>query len=252
MLNAKLTKGLLIIISTDDGDSFSNVDETKFKLAGDTLQYNNKAVENTYMVFNISFDKLKGNDEKSAWFKKYNQAFNHLEKIQIESDPAKFEGIFQETKTVWFEGNGLIDADESYISTERTQIKNLAFKQIKDRYTELTKGAPAAGSPAFTAGVLESIIGTKPDPKVVKAALPATGNTLFPNGTKKSPFAFAASGSGESYHRNLLENLAEDSSYYQENLKKLKLKLDLSVRIKKQSKTNGVSKTKKKGAASRK
>src|SRR5208283_2869307 len=84
--NGKLTQGYLIIISTNEGLQLNNVDENKFELKGDGLYYGSTQVENTYMIFNISFDQLKGDDEKANWFKKYNDALNSLDKLQLTAD----------------------------------------------------------------------------------------------------------------------------------------------------------------------
>ena len=136
--NGKLTKGFLIMISTNEGDPFSNVDESKFELKGDTLYYDGKQIENTYIVFNISFEPLKGENENANWFKKYNEAINNLDKIQLTANNDEIERIFNDSKTMWIEGNALLDADATYINSEKFKIKGLAIKIIKDKYAELT------------------------------------------------------------------------------------------------------------------
>ncbi len=172
--NGKLTRGLLIMVSTNEGDPFNQVDELKFELRGDTLFYNNKPVENTYIVFNISFEPLKGENENANWFKKYNAALNNLDKIQLTVDAAEIEKIFNDSKTMWIEGNALLDDDSTYINSEKLQIKGLAIKTIKDKYAELTETtAPIV----VTTDVLSGLTGGT-SINIMKQALPATTHIL--------------------------------------------------------------------------
>lgn len=165
-----MTKGYLIIISTNDGDPFSQVDESLFELKGDTLYYNQLQVENTYMVFNISFETLKGANENANWYKKYNEAINTLDKIQLTIDKGEMEKVFTDAKTLWIEGNALLDADATYINFEKVKIKGLAIRQIKDKYAELTQ---ASAPIVLTTDILQGLTsGTTMT--VVQAALPIT------------------------------------------------------------------------------
>ena len=168
--NGKLTKGYLIMISTNDGDPFNQVDETKFELKGDTLYYNQHPIENTYLVFNISFETLKGANENANWFKKYNEAINCLDKIQLTIDNVEIERIFNDAKTLWIEGNALLDADATYINIEKIKIRNLAIKQIKDKYAELTQATTPI---PLTTDILQGLT-TGTTMTVVQAALPIT------------------------------------------------------------------------------
>lgn len=174
--NGKLTKGMLIMVSTNEGDSFNNVDESKFALRGEELYYKGTRVENTYVIFNISFDQYKGADEKAEWFAKYNEALNNLEKIRLNRDKKEIERIFTESKTLWIEGNALINADQSYINSERIKIKAAIIKQIDDKYIELTDPIDRSVF-ASTAQRLLDIAGPF-DFKFIKEALPQTVNFL--------------------------------------------------------------------------
>ena len=145
--SGKLTKGILLMISTNEGEQFDNVDETKFSIKGDTLYYQNKQVENTYLIFNISFEPLKGDDEKANWFKKYNDSLNNLDKILLTTKQNEIQKIYNDSTSMWIEGNALIDADATYINSERTQIKAAAFKSISDKYKNLTHPTQTPTSP---------------------------------------------------------------------------------------------------------
>lgn len=175
--NGKLTRGLLIMIGTNDGDNFSDVDESKFELRGDTLYYKSKEVENTYLVFNISFEQYKGDDEKSIWFKKYNDSLNNLDKILLTTDTAEIAKIYSDSKTMWIEGNALIDADSTYINTEKIKIKSVAIKTINSKYKELTTPAAAAANLASSTEILEGLTGSA-NFSTIMDAMPATASFM--------------------------------------------------------------------------
>lgn len=173
--NGKLTKGMLILISTNDGDSFSSVDISKFEVKGDSLFYKTKPVENTYVIFIISFEALRGNDEKAAWFKKYGDALNNLDKIHLTVDPSEIQKIYADSKTLWIEGNALIDADETYVNKERINIKSAAIKTINEKYKSLM---PIPTAPAISAREILSILTMSGDVRSLEEALPATSQLL--------------------------------------------------------------------------
>jgi hypothetical protein len=177
--SGKLTEGTLIIISTNDGETFSNADEQKFEVKGETLFYNNKEVENTYVLFNISFEALKGDDEDSIWFKKYSEALSYLDKIQLTEDPAEIAKILAESKNLWMAGNALFDADPTYISREKIQIKNATYTSIKEKHAALTAAAPVVNADKF-ADVLKTMTGSTSF-RTINSALPSTGSFLQSN-----------------------------------------------------------------------
>ncbi|RZK26306.1 MAG: hypothetical protein EOO43_03195, partial [Flavobacterium sp.] len=183
--SGKLTKGMLIVISTNDGADFTEADETKFSLKGDQLYHNNKVVENTYVLFNITFEALKGINEKSNWSKKYNEAVSYLDKIIALDEKSEIEKIFKDAKDMWIEGNALLDADDTYINGEKSNIKALMITNIREKYNKLTRpeiSAPTVASDQILKGITGS---TNFD--TLKSALPATGNLFTqPQGRKNN------------------------------------------------------------------
>ena len=138
--NGKLTKGYLILISSDDDHSFQNVDDSNFSLRGEkreTLYYKDVQVTNTNIVFLVSYEKVKGVDEKSGWFLKYQEALNKLDEIYI-AENDKIESILNNAKNIWIQGNTLLDADSTYLNTEKTTIKTAMMSEILKKYENLT------------------------------------------------------------------------------------------------------------------
>ncbi len=224
--NGKLTRGLLIMISTNDGDPFISVDESKFELRGDTLYYNNKQVENTYLVFNISFDQFKGDDEKSNWFKKYNDALNNLDKIQLVQDQNEISKIYSDSKTMWIEGNALLDADSTYVNKERVQIKNLAISSIQEKYKSITTPTQPVSFLNAT-DILKGLTGSASF-RTIELALPETGNYLNSSFDidPSMPFDNSLLESLES-DKNIDDMLMKDKGVYLESLKKQNLTFKL-------------------------
>jgi len=214
--NGKLTKGILIIIATNDGADFTGADEAKFSLKGDQLYYENKIIENTYVLFNITFETLKGISEKSNWSKRYNDALSYLDKIVALDDQTEIEKVFKDAKDMWIEANALINADDSYIDGEKSSIKALMITKIREKYNKLTK--PAISAPVLsTEQILQGITGTT-DLDKLKAALPATGK-LFNQPENENSAAdnadFKSWLPAENINDNqLFSNLTTDSKEY--------------------------------------
>ncbi|WP_343614046.1 hypothetical protein [Flavobacterium sp.] len=227
--NGKLTKGMLIIIATNDGPDFTGSDETKFSLKGDQLYYNNKVVENTYVLFNITFEALKGISEKSNWSRRYNDALSYLDKIVALEDKTEIEKIFKDSKDMWIEANALLNADDSYIDGEKSSIKALMITKIREKYNKLTK--PEISAPALsTDQILQGISGTT-NFDTLKTALPATGSLFSqPQGTTPdanyTDFKSWISGS-EINNTQLFKSLTADSKTYLSELKDNNLLSDL-------------------------
>lgn len=220
--HGKLTAGWLIMLSTNEGNPFTNVDVKKFEIRGDTLFYNNKEVENTYLIFNISFEQLKGNDESSNWSKKYSDALGNLDKIQLTQDSAEIAKILLDSKTMWIEGNALIDADVTYINREKIQIKNLAIASIQEKYRSLV--APTQPIAFLNAtDVIKGLTGSSSFHSI-NIALPETGRFLKSNlnvePTKPIPKVLLEGLQG---NNNIDEILSKDKSNYLNNLGKQNL-----------------------------
>lgn len=224
--NGKLTSGLLIMISTNDGDQFNNVDESKFDLKGDSLLYNNKQVENTYLVFNISFEQFKGDDESSAWFKKYNDALNNLDKMQTTQDIVEIERISNDSKTMWIEGNALLDADSTYINKEKIKLKGAAIASIIEKFNSLKPTAKTQPS-INTAEMLQGVTGSSSF-RTIALAIPETGNLLKNNFKMKPKQRFESSMlENLKHHMNIEDTLEKDKNSYLKSLKKQKLTYNL-------------------------
>jgi len=177
--NGKLTPGYLILISSDEGQSFSYIDQSQFNLKGNTLYYDSTKVTNTNIIFLVSFEKTKGIDENSIWFRKYTEAINCLDKIYT-ADNNKIVDIYKESMNIWIQGNALLEADPTFLFTEKVKIKNGIREKIWERYLDLTAKAPSHIKPeiSFTTEMLTQITGAATAPKDISIALPSTAAYL--------------------------------------------------------------------------
>lgn len=224
----RLTQGTLIVISTEDGEKFQNVDETKFEVRGDSLYYNKKLVENTYVLFNISFESLKGEDEESTWFKKYSEALSNLDKLRVTSDADEYPKIFTDSKNFWMAGNALLDDDQSYINTERVKIKNAAYAGLEAKYAELAKTVQPALNLSGYKDILKSLTGSTSF-QTINAALPSTGSFISSN-YEVDPYKSLGVSFFENLNpqkSNLGELLQADKVNYVDDLKKQNLTFKL-------------------------
>jgi hypothetical protein len=230
--NGKLTQGMLILIATNEGPAFTGANDSDFSMKGHQLYFKGNAVENTYVLFNITYEALKGITESSNWSKKYNEAISYLDKIEIAADQAEIEKIFKEAKDIWIGGNALIDADETYVNKEKSSIKALMIANIKQKYAQLTK--PDVPVPQVSSEqVLKSISGSTSF-DIFKTALPLTGSLLNPiNDVPNNVFnTYEWMPSSPIDNDQLFENLKEDSKVYLADLKLNNLPMG------KQNKTN--------------
>jgi len=220
--NGKLTQGLLIMISTDEGDKFEGAEDDKFNLKGDTLYYDDKQVENTYVVFNITFESVRGDNEKANWFKKYNEALNHLDKIMTKEDAEEIKKIYDESRIMWEQGNSLLEADETYIQGERGKLKAAAYSAIKSRYSELN---PVSKPKENVGQVLFSISSNNIDNLI--NSLPATGSfvekSFSESGNVNNAFV------GSSFNADKVFSLIEkDTEAYMKELEKYKVEVNFT------------------------
>ena len=155
----RLTAGYIIMIANNnEDDSFlSQVDESKFSVEGDGLKYENKTVKHTNLVFAVTFDPLKGVDEESSWFKKYQRALNKLDEIVLADNDNEEKRILQDSRKLWIEGNALLFEDPTFIDKEKTSIKISYFKKINERYTDLTSKSEGDFVVNFTEKKVENI-----------------------------------------------------------------------------------------------
>ncbi|CAL2080938.1 conserved hypothetical protein [Tenacibaculum sp. 190524A05c] len=153
----RLTEGYIIVIANnDEDDDFLNqVDPTKFQVQSDGLKYENEIVQHTNLVFAVTYDKLKGVDQESSWFKKYQRAINKLDDILLSIDNEEHKKILTDSKRLWIEANALLFDDPNFIDKEKNSIKFTYLKKINERYTQYTEQSDSDFIADFTDNKIE-------------------------------------------------------------------------------------------------
>jgi hypothetical protein len=89
-------------------------------------------VKNTYVVYNVTFDKWKGRDQSTSWSKKYDQASTKADELmfaQAENHSAIITAAFDLLK----EGGALLDEDVTYTKSEKAVLKKAAIQEVRDK-----------------------------------------------------------------------------------------------------------------------
>lgn len=136
----RLTAGYLIMIANNDEDSnfLEGLDPENLQVEADGLKCKGERVEHTNIVYSITFDSLKGVDENSNWFKKYQLAISKLDDIIFQDTEEEKKKVLTDSRKLWIEGSTLLFADPTYVSKEQFSIKATYFQKINERYQELT------------------------------------------------------------------------------------------------------------------
>lgn len=136
----RLTAGYLIMIANNDEDSdfVSNIDPEKLQVTADGLEYDNKIVAHTNIVYSIIFEPTRGINQLSKWFSKFQEALNKLDDIFEASNEADQKKVLTDSRKLWREGSALLFDDPTYINDERRSIKASFFKKINEKYKAMT------------------------------------------------------------------------------------------------------------------
>jgi hypothetical protein len=132
---------------------------------------------------------------------------------------------------MWIEGNGLIDADLTYINSERIKIKASVLAKINQKYKDLTKPvSPESFKEAMlTPSLLNSLTGSF-SLNILKENLPETGSFFLKEtektdakALKENKFSINFSVDSETF----LKLLSKDSKEYINSLERNNLHLRL-------------------------
>lgn len=151
--NNRLMKGHLILVYENDDDEsiLDNLDITKLDVSGDKLTYNNRPLQSTYIVYNISAEPVRGLSTNVGWYRKFQAASAKLDEIEINPEE-KWQDIYNQALGLWSQASAMLDEDVMYIPDEQRLIKKERLNEIKKVYKEKTEaitGPAAAGALEF-------------------------------------------------------------------------------------------------------
>ncbi|HYI97715.1 MAG TPA: hypothetical protein VEX68_29515 [Bryobacteraceae bacterium] len=130
--NNRLVEGYIVIIVKQDDEDQLDFDTSKMTISGNGLLVNGTPVRNTYVIYNVTFDKWKGRDQNSAWSKKFDQASSKADEL-IFAAPAQHAAIIAAAYDLLKEASALLDEDVTYTKAERNNLKKAAMQEVKDK-----------------------------------------------------------------------------------------------------------------------
>jgi hypothetical protein len=126
--NNRLVEGYIILIVKQDDEDRLDFDPLRLSVTGNGLLFEGQPIENTYMVYNVTFDKWRGRDSGSPWSKKFEQASSKADELIFATADQK-QNIIPAAYDLLKEGGALLDADENYISLEKANLKRQRFRR---------------------------------------------------------------------------------------------------------------------------
>ena len=132
-----LAQGTLILIyreaATDT--SLDTLDPTKLTVQGDGLKYDGNAVQNTYLMFQVSFEELRGETASAPWFSSFTDAETSLDALQTAATDADKQKIWSAAYATYTQAVKLFNADPTYITSEKKSIAATHLAALKSIYS---------------------------------------------------------------------------------------------------------------------
>jgi hypothetical protein len=134
-----LVQGTIILIyrESDDDTSLDDLDPSKLSTDGDGLKYEGQMVQNTYVMFQVSFDQLRGEDHASQWSGMLSSAEQALDQLVTVTSDADRQKIWATSYATFLQGIKLLMADPSYTSDEATGLSAVHLTSLRKKYASL-------------------------------------------------------------------------------------------------------------------
>ena len=139
---SRIVQGYIIVVLKQDNEDQLDFDESKLSVTGNRLVFNGQPVGNTYMVYNVTFDKWRGADPSSPASKKFSEASTKADELMFATDDQR-QGIIASAHDFLMQGKGLLDADDTYRDEEKALLASAAFQVVADKI----KANTGAGAP---------------------------------------------------------------------------------------------------------
>jgi len=152
--NNRLVEGYIILIVKQDKEDQLDFDPTEISVSGNGLLVAGRPIANTYMVYNVSFDKWRGRDVASSWSKKFDQASTKVDELMFataEQRAAIINSAFDLLKAA----SALLDDDVTYITAEKTNLKKAAILEVQGKID--SNAAPPARASTASRSLSQSV-----------------------------------------------------------------------------------------------
>ncbi len=139
----RLVEGYIILMVKQDEADRLDFDPEKLTVNGNELLFDGAAVPNTYVVYNVSFDRWRGRDTGSSWSMKFEQASSRLDDL-ILGKPGDRQSAIDSAVDLLKAGIALLDEDVNYITFEKRNLKKSAIQELQAKITSSASASPAA------------------------------------------------------------------------------------------------------------
>jgi len=131
-----LVQGTIILIyrESDDDTSLDDLDSVKLSTDGDGLKYDGRVMDNTYVMFQVSFDQLRGEDPSSQWSSMFSSAEQALDQLVTVSSDTDKQKIWATAYATYQQAVKLLMADPSYTRDEATGVSALHLISLRKKY----------------------------------------------------------------------------------------------------------------------
>jgi hypothetical protein len=144
-----LAQGTLILIYRESADdtSLDDLDPALLTTAGDGLKYNGAPLQNTYVMFQISFTDLRGEDSTSQWYGAFSTASQTLDGLITATSDTDKQKLWASAYATYQQGVKLLTADPTYTRSQAEGIAAKYLMQLQGKYTHVS-GQPQPPAPA--------------------------------------------------------------------------------------------------------
>lgn len=148
-----LVQGTLIIIYREAADDteLDELDETKLLVQGDGLRYDGNPVQNTYVMFQVAFDQIRGETSGAQWYSSFTDAESALDGLAAAANDTDKQKIWASAYATYQQAVKLLNADSTYITSEKKAIAASHLTNMKTVY--------GGGGEHFTLGLLGDVSG---------------------------------------------------------------------------------------------
>lgn len=131
-----LVQGTIISIyrESDDDTSLDNLDPKQFTINADGLSYSGNAVQNTYVMFQISFDATRAEDPSAPWFTAFNDADSALDQLATAATDADRQKIWASALATFQQAEKLLLSDPTYTIADRSGIAANRYSALLKKY----------------------------------------------------------------------------------------------------------------------
>jgi hypothetical protein len=132
-----LAQGTLILIYRESANDtyLDQIDPSKLTAEGDGLNYEGSAVQNTYLMFQVSFDEIRGETASAPWFSSFTDAESALDALQTAASDADKQKIWASAYSTYTQAVKLLNSDPSYITSEKKSIAAAHLANMKAIYS---------------------------------------------------------------------------------------------------------------------